>query len=105
MPASLKTSSPPFCWNSAIHAGTFTRWSTDCALEFSRAAHSMALAPFCSGCGTAKPMPSTVGQSLAQWSSPRSRSTCSAVWNMHWLDMTLPWRMSSAVRLLYIVTS
>eukprot|EP01035_Chromulina_nebulosa_P008221 gene8221-11140_t len=35
------------------------RWSTDCALECSRAAQSMALAPFCSGCGTARPMPST----------------------------------------------
>ena len=46
----------------------------------------------------------TAGHSCSQKLRPRSRSVCSAVLNMHWLDITLPWRMSAPLRLVASVT-
>ena len=95
-PTSCSTSRPPRFSNSAIQAGILRRWSTDWAAPSSRALHSMALLP--SGLRTTMPMPSTAGHSLAHQSSASSRSVCSAVSNMHWLDMTGPSAMSCPVR-------
>ncbi len=58
-----------------------------------------------SGAATETPRPLMRGAWLSQKLIWRSRSCWSAVWNMHWVDMTRPARTSSAVRLDIRVTS
>ncbi|GAA3296460.1 hypothetical protein GCM10020295_26290 [Streptomyces cinereospinus] len=57
------------------------------------------------GAATETPSPSILGAWDSQKFSCRSRSCCSAVWNMHCVDMTRPERISSAVRFDIRVTS
>lgn len=97
------TTLPPASRSLSIQTGIFTRWSTDCAGRSSRDAQSIIFPP--SGDGTASEIPSMSGHSSSQKLIPRSRSCWSAAPNMHWLDMTLPVRISSPVLFDTTVTS
>jgi hypothetical protein len=99
----VKSSLPPRSSNSFIQVGIFTRWSTDCAGTSRREDHEMAFPPAPSG--TVNPMPSTGGHCSSHRFRPSVRSRASEPPNMHWLDMTLPARISSGVRLDTMVTS
>jgi hypothetical protein len=84
-----------------MNRGIFTRWSTDCAGDSSRAAHRMgsvdSSGPGPGGTMTKEP-PSMSGTEPAQKSSPSVRSLSSAVLNMHWLELTRLAAISSPVR-------
>ncbi len=97
------TSWPPRWANVSIQPAIFTRWSTDWAYPSSLPTQSMTREP--SGPATETPRPSILGACDSQKFAWMSRSCWSAVWNMHWVDMTRPDRISSAVRLDIRVTS